>query len=154
MSQHSHSNPFMKAALKEAELALTRGEVPIGAVIVDSKNSEIIARSGNSIITDHNPIAHAEIVAIQQACQKIGSERLPECDLYTTLEPCPMCAQAIAFARIRRLYFGAYDPKGGGVEHGPRIFHSSSCHHQPEIYGGIQESNASELLKAFFQKKR
>ena len=139
-------------ALEQARLAAARGEVPIGAIIV--KNNEIIAAAGNRTIELSDPTAHAEMLAIRSACEILGTPRLTDCDLYVTLEPCPMCATAISFARIRRLYFGAPDPKGGGVEHGPRIFHHPTCHHTPEIIGGIAESECGELLKEFFRERR
>ena len=113
-----------------------------------------LARAGNRTLRDRDPTAHAEMLAIRQAAAQLGSERLVDCDLYVTLEPCPMCAQAIAFARLRRLYYGAADPKGGGVDNGPRIFAQPSCHHRPEIYGGIAEREAGDLLRAFFQERR
>lgn len=144
----------MHHAIAQANHALALQEVPVGAVIVDAITREIIAASHNLTETGHDPTAHAEMVAIRRACQKRGTTRLVECDMYVTLEPCPMCAQAIAFARIRRLYFGAYDRKGGGVENGARIFHASSCHHTPEIIGGLQERVCSQLLKDFFAGKR
>jgi len=139
-------------ALEQATIAMARGEVPVGAVIVHG--GEVIARASNRVITDRDPSAHAELLAIRAACQHLDSERLPDCDLYVTLEPCPMCAQLISLARIRRLYFGAYDQKGGAVENGPRIFHAASCHHRPEIYGGIGERAAAQLLRDFFQARR
>lgn len=142
----------MAQAIEQALLAQTQGDVPIGAVI--TYNDEIIAAAGNEIIQLDDPTAHAELLALRRASQKLGSARLIDCDLYVTLEPCPMCAQAISFARIRRLYFGAYDPKGGGVDHGPKIFEQKTCHHKPEIYGGIQENECGKLLKDFFRKKR
>ena len=128
----------MDLALKEAETARDRGEVPIGAVVV-GPDGEVLARAGNRTLELHDPTAHAELLASAEACAKLGSERLPGCDLYVTLEPCAMCAAAISFARIRRLYFGAADPKGGAVEHGPRLFRQLTCHHAPEVYGGIGE---------------
>jgi len=128
------------------------GEVPIGAVIV--RDGRIIARGENRVLADHDVTAHAEIVAIRKASAALGNERLMGCDLYVTLEPCPMCAQAISFARIRRLYFAAYDPKGGGVEHGPAIFNQPTCHHRPDVYGGLCEAEAAQLLRSFFQGKR
>jgi tRNA(adenine34) deaminase len=143
----------MDLALLEAEAARDRGEVPIGAVIV-SASGEILASAGNRTRELHDPTAHAELIAIREACAKIGSERLIDCDLYVTLEPCAMCAAAISFARIRRLYFGASDPKGGAVEHGPRFFAQSTCHHAPEIYGGIGEAASAALLKTFFAERR
>ena len=143
----------MSRALDEAQKAAAAGEVPVGAVVV-SETGEILAASGNRTEMECDPTAHAELLALRAAAAKLGSPRLASCDLYVTLEPCPMCAQAIAFARLRRLYFGAYDPKGGGVDHGPRIFEQPTCHHRPEVYGGIGETRAGELLKAFFQAKR
>jgi len=146
------TNPYMQLALEEADQAALAGEVPVGAVIV--KDDQVIAKAANRVIRDLDPSAHAEVLSIRAACQILQSERLVGCDLYVTLEPCPMCAQLISFARIRRLYFGAYDEKGGGVENGPRIFASSSCHHKPEVYGGIGEKQAAAQLKTFFQAKR
>lgn len=142
----------MAAALEQARAAVAAGEVPIGAVIV--RDNEIIASAHNLTETNNDPSAHAELLAIRATCEKLQSPRLPDCDLYVTLEPCPMCAQAISFARIRRLYFGASDAKGGGVENGPRIFASSSCHHKPEVYGGIDATESGELLKRFFSARR
>lgn len=142
----------MDLALDAAHQAAERGEVPVGAVIV--KDGAVLATAGNRTIADHDPTAHAEILALREAARLIGSERLFECDLYVTLEPCAMCAGAISFARIRRLYFGASDPKGGAVEHGPRFFSQPTCHHAPEIYGGIGELDASTLLKKFFKERR
>jgi tRNA(Arg) A34 adenosine deaminase TadA len=144
----------MVLALAEAEAAAARDEVPVGAVLVDGTTGAILARSGNRVEELHDPTAHAEMLVIRAAATGTQAKRLPDCDLYVTLEPCPMCAQAIAFARIRRLYFGAYDPKGGGVEHGPRIFGQPTCHHRPEVHGGIAEARAGELLKAFFRARR
>jgi tRNA(Arg) A34 adenosine deaminase TadA len=143
----------MDLALEEAEGARDRGEVPIGAVVVGA-DGEVLARAGNRTLGSRDPTAHAELLAIRAACAKRGSERLNDCDLYVTLEPCAMCAAAIAFARIRRLYFGAADPKGGAVEHGPRFFTQPTCHHAPEIVGGMGETKAASLLKAFFASKR
>jgi tRNA(Arg) A34 adenosine deaminase TadA len=143
----------MQAALAEAEAAQARGEVPIGAVVVDS-GGRMLGRAGNRTRELHDPTAHAEMLAIRAACTTAGSERLSDADLYVTLEPCPMCATAISFARIRRLYFGALDLKGGGVEHGPRIFNQPTCHHAPEVYGGIEETRAGDLLRAFFSARR
>ncbi len=145
---------YMEEALHTAELSARRGEVPVGAVIVDSKSGRIVAKSGNQMVGRFDPTAHAEMMAIRAAANMVGSQRLVDCDLYVTLEPCPMCASAISLARIRRLYFGAYDPKGGGVEYGPRIFDQPTCHHKPEIYGGIGEAQASRLLKEFFASRR
>jgi tRNA(adenine34) deaminase len=143
---------FMDLALKTAENAGKSGEVPIGCVVV--RNYEVIATAANRTLTDQDPTAHAEIIALRQAAQKIGSERLVDCDLYVTLEPCTMCAAAIAFARIRRLYYGAADPKGGAVESGVRFFAAATCHHRPEVYGGIAEAEAAALLKDFFRERR
>jgi tRNA(adenine34) deaminase len=127
--------------------------VPIGAIIVD-EDGNVLARAGNRTRELDDPTAHAEMLVIRQACAAQGSERLAGADLYVTLEPCPMCAAAISFARIRRLYFGAFDPKGGGVEHGARVFTQPTCHHAPEVYGGISETPAAELLRAFFAQRR
>jgi tRNA(adenine34) deaminase len=143
----------MELALEEAEGAAARGEVPIGAVVV-SASGEVLSQAGNRTIELRDPTAHAELIAIRAACERLGSERLVDCDLYVTLEPCAMCVGAISFARIRRLYFGAADPKGGAVEHGPRFFTQPTCHHAPEVIGGIGESRASALLKAFFAARR
>ncbi|PSC04618.1 tRNA-specific adenosine deaminase [Alsobacter soli] len=142
----------MAEALRQAEAAAARGEVPVGAVVV--KDGAILAAAGNRTLADRDPSAHAEMLAIREAAAKLGSERLVGCDLYVTLEPCPMCAGVISFARIRRLYFGAGDPKGGAVEHGVRLFGSPTCHHAPEVYGGIRESEAAALLRAFFAGRR
>jgi tRNA(adenine34) deaminase len=146
------SPSFMQIALQEARAAGARGEVPVGCAIV--RGNELIARAGNRTIVDKDPTAHAELLAIRQAAAVLGSERLTDCDLYVTLEPCAMCAAAMSFARIRRLYFGAADPKGGAVEHGVRFFASPTCHHRPEVYGGISESESAALLKEFFQARR
>jgi tRNA(adenine34) deaminase len=143
----------MALALAEAEAAAERGEVPVGAVLLDSEGS-VLAISGNQVERDHDPTAHAEMLVLRAAAARLGLTRLAGCDLYVTLEPCPMCAAAIGLARVRRLYFGAYDPKGGGVEHGPRMFDQPTCHHRPEIYGGIAERIASELLRNFFAARR
>lgn len=143
----------MDLALQEAERARDRGEVPIGAVLV-SAGGEVLARAGNHTLALHDPTAHAELLAIRAACAKLGNERLDGCDLYVTVEPCAMCAAAISFARIRRLYFGAADPKGGAVEHGPRLFTQPTCHHAPEVVGGLGETQAASLLKAFFASRR
>jgi tRNA(adenine34) deaminase len=140
-------------ALTEAEAARDRGEVPIGAVVT-GPDGEVLAKAGNRTLELRDPTAHAELLVIREACAKLGSERLIGCDLYVTLEPCAMCATAISFARIRRLYFGAADAKGGGVEHGPRFFSQATCHHAPEIYGGLGESRAADLLKEFFAARR
>jgi tRNA(Arg) A34 adenosine deaminase TadA len=144
----------MRFALDEAEAAGRRGEVPVGAVLVDGASGALLARAGNRVEELRDPTAHAELLAIRAAAAAGEAKRLPDCDLYVTLEPCPMCAQAIAFARLRRVYFGAYDPKGGGVDHGPRIFEQPTCHHRPDVYGGILESAAAALLREFFQARR
>jgi len=143
----------MQRALAEAETAGARGEVPIGAVVTGPDGAPI-ASAGNRTRELNDPTAHAEMLAIREACAKLGSERLTGCDLYVTLEPCAMCAGAISFARIRRLYYGAPDPKGGGVEHGARVFSQETCHHAPGIYAGLDEERASALLRTFFQAKR
>jgi tRNA(Arg) A34 adenosine deaminase TadA len=143
----------MPIAIDEAKAAGERGEVPVGAVIV-SADGEIIARAGNETRALNDPTAHAEILAIRRACAALGSERLIGCSLWVTLEPCPMCAAAIGFARISRLYFGASDPKSGGVDHGPRIFDASSAHHVPEVFNGIAEDQCTVLLRDFFAQKR
>jgi tRNA(adenine34) deaminase len=142
----------MDLALKAAETAGKSGEVPIGCVIV--REGEVIASAGNRTITDRDPTAHAEVVAIRQTTEKLGSERLTDCDMYVTLEPCTMCAGAISFARIRRLYYGAADPKGGAVESGVRFFASPTCHHAPEVYSGLGESASAALLREFFRERR
>jgi tRNA(adenine34) deaminase len=143
---------FMDLALKAAEMAGKSAEVPIGCVIV--RGDEVIATAGNRTLTDRDPTAHAEILAIRQAAEILGSERLVDCDLYVTLEPCTMCAGAISFARIRRLYFGATDPKGGAVESGVRFFAQPTCHHAPEVYSAVGEQEAATLLKEFFKARR
>ena len=142
----------MDLALKAAENARESGEVPIGCVIV--RNNEVIAAAGNRTLTDRDPTAHAEILTIRQATAKVGSERLTDCDLYVTLEPCTMCAGAISFARIRRVYYGAADPKGGAVESGVRFFAQPTCHHAPEVYSAVGEQQAARLLKEFFRARR
>ncbi|MEM7463130.1 MAG: nucleoside deaminase [Pseudomonadota bacterium] len=143
---------FMQEALKEAELARSRGEVPIGAVIV--RDGKILARAGNQTLELNDPTAHAEILVIRQACDALQTQRLPECDLYVTLEPCAMCTAAISFARIRRLYFGAEDMKGGAVENGVRFFADPTCHHVPEVYSGMSAIESTRLLQEFFSAKR
>ncbi len=143
---------FMQEALVEARAAGSAGEVPVGCVIV--RDGTIVARAGNRTLRDRDPTAHAELLAIRHAAATLGSERLVDCDLYVTLEPCPMCAAAMAFARIRRLYYGAADPKGGAVESGVRYFSSPTCHHRPEVYGGIGETEAATLLRDFFAARR
>ncbi len=144
---------YMEIALLEAEAAGERGEVPVGAVIV-SADGEVLAMNGNRTREQNDPTSHAEMLVIRAAAEKLGSERLNGCDLYVTLEPCPMCAAAISFARIARLYYGAEDEKSGGVDHGPRVFASSSCHHVPEVYGGLSERAAGEMLRRFFADRR
>ena len=143
---------FMQMALEEARAAGARGEVPVGCVIV--RAGAVVARAGNRTLADKDPTAHAELLAIRAAASALGSERLTDCDLYVTLEPCAMCATAMSFARIRRLYFGAADPKGGAVENGVRFFASPTCHHRPEVYGGINESESAGLLRDFFAARR
>lgn len=143
----------MAQALAEAEAAAALGEVPVGAVIVGA-NGTVLAREHNRIEERSDPTAHAEILVIRAAAALLGTPRLVECDLYVTLEPCPMCATAASLARLRRIYFGAEDPKGGGIEHGPRIYASTSCHHRPEVYGGIGATRSGELLRAFFRERR
>jgi tRNA(adenine34) deaminase len=143
---------FMAMALDEARAAGARGEVPVGCVIV--RDGAVVARAGNRTVADRDPTAHAEIIAIRQAAASLGSERLEDCDLYVSLEPCAMCAGAVAFARIRRLYYGAADPKGGAVDNGVKFFGSPSCHHRPEVYGGLAEAEAGALLKDFFRERR
>jgi len=143
----------MERALAAARAAAERGEVPIGAVIVGPDGS-VLAEAGNRTEAEHDPTAHAEMLAIRAASAVLGTPRLVDCDLYVTLEPCPMCAQAISFARLRRVYYGAADPKGGGIDDGPRLYGQPTCHHRPEVYGGIAEREAADLLHAFFQARR
>jgi tRNA(adenine34) deaminase len=150
-NKHHPEGP-MALALDEARLAASRGEVPVGAVI--SRDGQIIAKAGNRTRECRDPTAHAEMLAIRSACISLASERLIGCDLHVTLEPCPMCAGAISFARIRRLYFGAADPKGGAVENGVRLYASPTCHHAPEVYSGIGESDSATLLRDFFMTRR
>jgi tRNA(adenine34) deaminase len=142
----------MSLALDEARAAGARGEVPVGCVIV--RDGAVVARAGNRTLADRDPTAHAEIIAIRAAAAALGSERLDACDLYVTLEPCAMCAGAVAFARIRRLYYGAADAKGGAVDNGVKFFASPTCHHRPEVYGGLAEAEAGALLKEFFRERR
>ena len=144
---------FMSEALVQARAAADRGEVPVGAVIVDGVG-QVIASAGNRTRELNDPTAHAEVLAIRAACSALGVERLPSCDLYVTLEPCPMCAAAISNARIGRLYYGASDPKSGGIEQGPRVFSHTQCHHAPEVYDGIDAGASGDLLKAFFKGRR
>ena len=150
MSKNDQS--YMAMALEVAERAAARGEVPVGAVIV--QDGKLLVRAGNRVETDKDPTAHAEMLAIRAAAEMLNTPRLRNCDLYVTLEPCAMCTAAISFARIRRLYFGAYDPKGGGVENGAQFFGQSTCHHTPEVFGGIAETECSALLKDFFRDLR
>lgn len=146
------SPSYMQMALDEARAAGMRGEVPVGCVVVHE--GKVVARAGNRTLADKDPTAHAELIAIRQAAAELGNERLTDCDLYVTLEPCTMCAATISFARLRRLYFGASDAKGGAVENGVRFFAQPTCHHRPEVYGGIHESEAAALLRDFFKAKR
>ena len=143
---------FMDMALEEAQLAAARGETPVGAVLVFE--DRVLARAGNETRARNDPTAHAEVVVIRAAAAALASERLPGCDLYVTLEPCAMCAAAISFARIRRLYFGAGDEKGGAVEAGPRFFSQATCHHAPEVYSGLAERQSAALLRDFFRQRR
>jgi tRNA(adenine34) deaminase len=143
----------MLRALAEAEAAAAGGEVPVGAVLVDSKG-HVVAAAGNRVETDRDSTAHAEMLVLRAGAARLGAKHLAECDLYVTLEPCAMCAAAVALARVRRLYFGAYDPKGGGVEHGPRLFDQPTTQRRPEVYGGIEERRAGDLLRAFFRDRR
>ena len=153
MHDFNNKESFMEIAIKEAKKANLNGEIPVGAVLVD-KNGRVLVSSGNNCRNSNDPTAHAEMEVIRLASRMLGNSRLLDCDLYVTLEPCPMCAQAISFARIKRLYYGASDSKGGGVEHGPLIFSQPTCKHSPEIYSGINETQSSELLKDFFIKRR
>jgi tRNA(adenine34) deaminase len=143
----------MEIALDEAKRAGARGEVPVGAAVV-GPHGAVLARAGNEVEARHDAAAHAELLALRAAAALQGETRLPDCDLFVTLEPCPMCAQAASFFRIRRLVFGAYDPKGGGVEHGARVFDATSCHHRPEVVGGMHEQEAAALLRDFFATRR
>lgn len=143
---------FMDDALSEARAAEAAGEVPVGCVVV--REGQIVARAGNRTLRDRDPTAHAEMLAVRQAAAMLGSERLTDCDLYVTLEPCAMCAGALSFARVRRLYYGAADAKGGAVDNGVRFFGAPTCHHRPEVYGGIGETEAAALLKEFFKARR
>jgi tRNA(adenine34) deaminase len=143
---------LMEAALEEARAAAAHGDVPVGCVI--AQGSRIIARARNRTLADHDPTAHAEMLALRQAAAALGTERLTDCDAYVTLEPCTMCAAALSFARIRRLYYGAGDPKGGAVDNGVRFFSAPACHHRPEVYGGIAEHEAAVLLRSFFSARR
>ncbi len=147
----THKN-FMDLALEQAVASETRGEIPVGAVII--KDNQVVAQAGNRIVELKDTTAHAETLAIRAASEILGNERLIDCDLYTTLEPCTMCAAAISYARIRRLYYGAEDVKFGAVDNGVRFYHAKSCHHRPEVYGGINEAEAANMLKAFFRARR
>lgn len=144
----------MELALHEARAAAELGEVPVGAVLIDGRTGDLLARAHNRVETQGDPTAHAELLVIQAGARRLGVKRLERVDLYVTLEPCPMCATAIALARLRRLYFGAYDPKGGGVDHGPRIFEQATCHHRPEVISGLEESRCAALLTTFFRARR
>jgi tRNA(adenine34) deaminase len=150
MNRHA---PPMALALAEAEAAAARGEVPVGAVLVDDAG-KVLAAAGNRAEEDRDPTAHAEMLVLRAGAARLGAARLAECDLWVTLEPCAMCAAAMSLARLRRLYFGAFDPKGGAVEHGPRLFDQPTIHHRPEIYGGIEERRAAALLRDFFRDRR
>lgn len=150
--ESDHRPDPMGLALGEAQAAAAEGEVPVGAVIV--RDGHVLAAAHNRPRALLDPTAHAEVLAIREACRTLGQERLTGCDLYVTLEPCALCAAAISFARIRRVYFGAADPKGGAIEHGPRFFGQPTCHHAPEVYGGIRESEAAALLRDFFAERR
>lgn len=147
-------NSLMDEAIKEAQIAFEKDEVPVGAIIVDSKTGEIIAKSHNKNVSGRDSTAHAEMLALKEACESKKSHRLDDCDMYVTLEPCAMCAGAISLARIKRLYFGAQDKKSGGVHNGAKIFDSKSCHHKPEVYCGIKAAACEKLMKDFFAKKR
>jgi len=153
-AQEISVSPHMRLALDVARKAAIDGEVPVGAVLVDAWTGDIVATAANRVECDSDPTAHAEMIVIREAASLRKDVRLNGCDLYVTLEPCPMCAAAISFARIRRVYFGAFDPKGGGVENGPRIFDQPTCHHRPDVYGGIGESDAAALLREFFAARR
>ncbi len=152
MIETTRADDPMGRALAEAAQAAARGEVPVGAVVV--REGRVLASAGNRTIEHRDPTAHAEVLALRQACQLLGSERLVGCDLYVTLEPCAMCAAALSFARIRRLYWGCDDPKGGAIDHGPRFFAQPTCHHAPEAYGGFREEEARALLRSFFAARR
>ena len=153
MTDYGFSNQHMTTALALARAAMAEGEVPVAAIITNAEG-EIIAKASNRVERDGDPTAHAEMLAIKAAAAQLGQQRLNDCDLWVTLEPCPMCAGAIAHARLRRVYYGAEDPKSGGVSHGARVFNHPTCHHKPEVYSGISSEAASQLLKEFFQSKR
>lgn len=148
------TNGYMALAIDEAKAAAMRGEVPVGAVVVDVATGDVLGRAGNRVEELNDPTAHAELLAVREACIRKDSARLPGCDLYVTLEPCAMCATALSFARIRRVYYGAYDPKGGGVDHGARIYERNTCHHRPDVIGGLSEKECGDLLKLFFKDRR
>jgi len=152
--ESSGPKKYMAMAIEAAQKGAAAGEVPVGAVLVHAATGKVVAAAHNLTETIHDPTAHAEVVVIRNICDKTSQTRLPDFDLYVTLEPCAMCAAAISFARIRRVYYGAYDPKGGGVDHGPKFFQQPTCHHAPEVYGGIQEAECARLLKGFFEGKR
>jgi tRNA(adenine34) deaminase len=152
VAQSCKGSSYMDLALAEARAAAAAGEVPVGCVIV--RNGEVVGRSRNRTLIDHDPTAHAEMLALRAAAAAIGSERLVDCDVYVTLEPCTMCAGALSFARIGRLYYGAADPKGGAIESGVRFFSAATCHHRPDVYGGIGEQEAAALLRGFFAERR
>ena len=147
-------NDFMIQALAEARAAEARGEVPVGAVLVEAATGAVLARAGNRVEELSDPTAHAEVLVIREAAAALCDKRLPQCDLYVTLEPCALCASAIVFARLRKVVFGAYDPKGGGVEHGPRIFDQPTIHHVPEVIGGVMETECAAILQVFFAQRR
>ncbi len=149
-----HAAPPMTLALAQAQHAASLGEVPVGAVIVDMRSGAVLASAHNLTESQSDPTAHAELLAVREACRILQTSRLNDYTIYVTLEPCAMCAQALAFARIGRVVFGAYDPKGGGVEHGPRIFDQPTCHHRPEVLGGVEEQACGELLREFFKARR
>ena len=153
-AQEISVSPHMRLALEVARKAAIDGEVPVGAVLVDAGTGDIVATAANRVECDSDPTAHAEMIVIREAASLRKDVRLNGCDLYVTLEPCPMCAAAISFARIRRVYFGAFDPKGGGVENGPRIFDQPTCHHRPDVYGGIGESDAAAVLREVVAARR
>lgn len=152
MKKEAHKDPPMQQALIEARAAAMRGEVPVGAVVVH--HERVLSASGNQVEELQDPTAHAEVLALRGAARVLATPHLEDCDLYVTLEPCALCAAAISFFRIRRLYFGAYDEKGGAVEHGPRFYQQPTCHHKPQIYGGLSESECAEMLRAFFSQLR
>jgi tRNA(adenine34) deaminase len=154
MTDRTAAEGYMRLARDAAVAAAEAGDAPIGAALVDAATGRVVAAAGNRVEQDGDPTAHAEMLAIRAGAAALGAKRLPDCDLYVTLEPCAMCAQAIAHARIRRLYFGAYDPKGGGVDHGARIFAQATCHHRPQVIGGLMERELGALLREFFAARR